>query len=44
MYKFDLPEGSLETGYKAHTDYAFEVLLAEAQLNLHLRLLVFVIK
>jgi hypothetical protein len=44
MYKFDLPEGSFVTGYKAHTDYAFEDLLAEAQINLQLRLLVFMNK
>jgi len=34
MYNFDLPEGSLVTGDKAYNDYAFEDLLAEAQLNL----------
>ena len=44
MYKFDVPEGSFVTGYKAHTDYAFEDLLAEAQINLQLRLLVFMTK
>jgi len=44
MYKFDLPEGSFLTGYNAHTDYAFEDLLAEAQINLQLRLLVFMTK
>jgi Transposase DDE domain len=34
MYNFDLPEGSLVTGDKAYTDYAFEDLLEEAQLDL----------
>lgn len=34
LYHFDLPAGSLLTGDKAYTDYAFEDLLAEAQLNL----------
>lgn len=34
MYNFDLPEGSLVTGDKAYTDYAFEDLLAEAQIDL----------
>jgi hypothetical protein len=34
MYKFDLPEGSLVTGDKAYTDYAFEDLLEEAQIDL----------
>ena len=44
MYKFDLPEGSFLTGYNAHTDYAFEDLLAEAQIKLQLHLLVFITK
>ena len=44
MYKFDLPEGSFVTGYKAYTDYVFEYLMAEAQINLQLRLLVFMTK
>lgn len=34
MYRLDLPAGSLLTGDKAYTDYAFEDLLAEARLNL----------
>ena len=34
MYNFDLPEGSLVTGDKAYTDYAFEDLLDEAHLDL----------
>ena len=34
MYNFDLPDGSLLTGDKAYNDYAFEDLLAEAQLEL----------
>jgi hypothetical protein len=34
MYNFDLPQGSLVTGDKAYNDYAFEDLLAEAQLDL----------
>jgi len=34
MYKIDLPEGSFVNGDKAHTGYAFEDLLAEAQRNL----------
>ena len=34
MYKFDLPEGALVTGDKAYTDYAFEDLLQEAQIDL----------
>ena len=44
MYKFEVPESSFVTGYKAHTDHAFEDLLAEAQINLQLRLLVFMTK
>ena len=44
MYKFDLPKGSFVTSYKDHTDYAFEDLLSEAQINLQLRLLVFMTK
>jgi hypothetical protein len=44
MYKFDLPKGSFVTSYKGYTDYAFEDLLAEAQINLQLRLLVFMTK
>lgn len=34
MYNFDLPEDSLVTGDKAYTDYAFEDLLEEAQIDL----------
>ena len=34
IYNFDLPEGSLVTGDKAYTDYAFEDLLDEAHLDL----------
>ncbi len=34
MYNFDLPEGSLLTGDKAYTDYAFEDFLEEAHLDL----------
>ena len=34
MYNFDLPEGSLLTGDKAYTDYAFEDLLEEVQIDL----------
>ena len=44
MYKFDIPEGSFVTSYKPHTDYAFEELLAEAQIKLHLHWLVFMTK
>jgi hypothetical protein len=32
MYKFDLPAGTFVTSYKAHTGFALENLLAEAQL------------
>src|SRR5258706_8445389 len=34
MYKFDLPEGAFLTGNKAYTDYAFENVLKEAQIDL----------
>ena len=40
MYKSDLPKGFFVTSYMAHTDYAVEDLLAAAQINLQLRLLV----
>jgi hypothetical protein len=34
MYKLDLPAGSLLTGDKAYTDYNFEDLLQEAEIDL----------
>jgi DDE family transposase len=34
MYRFDLPEGALITGYKAYNDYALEDLMMEARRRL----------